>query len=173
MRYITFRAETDENLQFLPEKIRKIENLNRVSHRYHLSQIRIALHHIIGNGGVGNSGEVTTGTFYFHVFSTAIVQNFVVAVAFGFSNEIDVLDVGAFLEHYCPVGVVVFSRSVDVETTRLFCIGNNFILMFKCLGKVHLDALRIYYYEVVESFLDSMALMLNLPFKADALKTSR
>lgn len=113
---------------------------------------------------------MTTSAFYFHAFCTAVVQNFVVAVAFGFSNEIDELNVGAFLEHYCPVGIVVFSRSVDVETTGEFGLGYDFIMMFKCLGKVHLDALRIYYYVVVESFLDSMALMLNLPFKTDTLK---
>ena len=63
------------------------------------------------------------------------------------------LDVGTFLEHYCPVGIIVSSRGVDVETTRQFCIDYDFILMFKCLGKVHFYTLRIYYYEVVEGFL--------------------
>lgn len=135
---------------FCPKKIRNIEYLNRVSLRYHISQIRIDLHHIIGNGGVGNGGEVTTGTFNLYAFSTAVVQNFVVAVAFGFGNEIDVLDVGTFLEYYGLVGIIVSGRSVDVEATRQFGIDDYFILLFKGLGKVHFYALRIDYYEVVE-----------------------
>lgn len=84
---------------------------------------------------------MTTGTFYLYAFSTAVVQNFIVAVAFGFGNEIDVFDVGAILEHYCLVGVVVSGRGGDVKATGQFGIDYDFILMFKCLGKVHFDAL--------------------------------
>lgn len=96
---------------------------------------------------------MTTGTLNLYAFCTAIVQNFVVTVAFGFGNEIDVLDVGAFLEYYCPVGIIVSSRGVNVETAGQLGMDYDFILMFKCLGKVHFDALRIYHYEVVKSFL--------------------
>lgn len=96
---------------------------------------------------------MAAGTFNLHVFSTAIVQNFVVAVAFGFGYKIDVLDVGAFLKYYCLVGIIVSGRSVDVEAAGQFCIDYDFILIFKCLGKVHFDALRICHYEVVEGFL--------------------
>lgn len=40
---------------------------------------------------------MTTDTFNLHAFSTALVQNFVVAIAFGFGYEIDVLDVSPIL----------------------------------------------------------------------------
>jgi len=66
---------------------------------------------------------VAAATFNLHVFSTAIVQNFVVAVAWGFGYKIDVLDVGAFLKYYCPVGIIVSGRSFDVEAAGQFCIG--------------------------------------------------
>lgn len=68
--------------------------------RYLIPQIRIAIHHFVCNCGVRDGGEVTAGTFYFHAFSTAVIQNFVVAVAFGFGYEIDVLDVSVFIEYY-------------------------------------------------------------------------
>lgn len=96
---------------------------------------------------------MTTGTLNLYAFSTAVVKHFIIAVAFGFGYEIYVLDVGAFFEHYRPVGVVVSSRSVNVETAGQLGIDYDFILMFKCLGKVHFDALRIYHYEVVKRFL--------------------
>lgn len=63
--------------------------------RYHIPQIRITLHYIVCDGGVGDCGEVTAGTFNLHAFSTAVVKHFIVAVAFGFGNEIDVFDVGS------------------------------------------------------------------------------
>lgn len=121
--------------------------------RYHIPQICVALHHIIGNCGVRDGGKVTASTFNLHAFSTAVIQNFVISVAFGFGYEIDVFDVGAILEHYCPVGIIVSGRIADVETAGQFCIDYNFILMFKRLGEVHFNALRIYHYEVVEGFL--------------------
>ena len=60
-------------------------------------QLIVVFHHIVCDGGVGDGGEVTTGTFNLHAFSTAVVQNFVVAIAFGFGYEIDVLDVSPIL----------------------------------------------------------------------------
>lgn len=96
---------------------------------------------------------MTTGTLNLHAFSTTVVKHFIVAVAFGFGYEIDVFDVGAILEHYCPVGIIVSGGITDVETAEQFCIDYNFILMFKRLGEVHFNALRIYHYEVVEGFL--------------------
>lgn len=44
-------------------------------------------------------------------------------------------------------------RGVDVEVSKQFDIDDDFILMFKCLGKVHFYPLRIYHNKVVEEFL--------------------
>ncbi len=109
--------------------------------RYHIPQICVAFHHIIGNCGVRDGGKVTASTFNLYAFCTTVIQHFVVAVTFGFGNEIDVFDVGAFLEHYCLVGIIVSGRGVDVETAGQFCIDYDFILMFKFFGEVHFYAL--------------------------------
>lgn len=104
---------------------------------------------------------MAAGTFNFHAFSTAVVQHFIIAVTFGFGYEIDVLDVGAFFERYCPVRIIVSGWSVDIETAGQFCIDYDFIMMFKCLGEVNFDALRIHNNEIIERLLDSMVLMPN------------
>lgn len=44
--------------------------------RYHIPQISIALHHVVGNGTIGDSGEVMAGIFYFHAFSIAVILHF-------------------------------------------------------------------------------------------------
>lgn len=103
---------------------------------------------------------MTASTFNLYAFCTTVIQHFAVAVTFGFGNEIDVFDVGAFLE-YCPVGIIVPGRSVDVEIAKQFCIDYDSIMMFKCLGEVNFDVLRINNNELIERLLDSITLMLN------------
>lgn len=63
--------------------------------RYHIHQIGIAFHYIVCDGAIGDGGEVAAGTLNLYAFCTAVVQNFIVAIAFGFGNEIDVFDVGS------------------------------------------------------------------------------
>ncbi len=86
--------------------------------RYYIPQISIVFHYIVCDGGVGDGGEVTTDTFNLYAFCTTVIRHFVVTIAFGFGYKIDVFDVSAFLEHYCPVGIIVSGRSVDLETAR-------------------------------------------------------
>lgn len=59
---------------------------------------------------------MTTGTFYLHTFCSTVVFKAILIIAFGFSHEVDMLDVAALMEYYGPVWGIVSLRRVDIES---------------------------------------------------------
>lgn len=55
----------------------------------------VVLDDIVGDGRVGYGLEVAAGAFYLYSLGVAVIRNFVIAVTFGLSDEIDMPDVRA------------------------------------------------------------------------------
>lgn len=60
------------------------------------------------------------------------------------------LDVRSFLEHNRPIWVIMTHWRIDIEATRQLCIDSYLVALFQVLGKVHLNASRINYHQIIK-----------------------
>ena len=107
---------------------------------------------------------MTTGTFNLHAFSTAVVQNFVVAIAFGFGYEIDVLDVSpdhidetpVYVGKSCQTFRKRFKQHIDGDKLFLHKKGELYVR----LGKI-VEPQSLATYEKVERGYDRLLLTIE------------
>lgn len=127
------QAETCKITQFPAEIIStKLSKLLR----YNIIQTLVVFGNVVDIAVVADCLEVATGTFDFAFLRTSELGAMKV-ISFGLCHKIDVLDT-SFSECYCPVGIVLAHRSIDVEAVWQLGIDNHVIFVFQGFGKVFL-----------------------------------